>query len=400
MKKETVFLTATLFLVLVGFVFLEIKDKESSEIDNGESVPLNLTSLDFSSEERDEEGQQCGEEDIIEYFYYESVPEKDRKSNKFGLYVYAENKDFIRLADELVNSNGGDWGFVLIPYNVDDQDFTKWREVFDLLYKEHLIPIVQLYDVDDNGYKEEIKNAAEFLNSFVWPVRQRYISVYNEPNDSKFWYGRVDPAEYVKVLDYAVDTFKKENPDFFMINGALNASAARQNGYMDSFEFMLAMNNEIPGIFEKLDGWASHAYPQPNFSGSPYDSGRWSIRAYESELSFLKNTLEVDKILPVFITETGWAHSEGVSENSAYFSSKVVAQNFEYAYESVWLKDDNVIAVTPFTIWYEPPFDHFAWVNEDKVPYTHFDAVKSIKKVAGTPEKLAKGTLKLKECNE
>lgn len=335
----------------------------------------------------------CTPGDEIEYFYYEEKSKDTQPNNKFGLYVYAENKDFIKLADELVNSNGGDWGYAHIPYNVDDRDYEKWQTVFSILLDKHLIPIIQLYDHDDNNFESELEGAADFLDEFVWPVKQRYISVYNEPNDAKFWYGRVDPAEYAQVLAYAITEFKDENEDFFMMNGALNISAANGEGYMDAFAFMSAMDAEVPGIFSRLDGWASHPYPQPNFSGSPYAEGRWSIRAYEDELAYLKNTLGVTKELPVFITETGWAHAEGEIYNSSFYTAEQIADYMVIAFEEVWLPDERVAAVTPFTIWYEPPFDHFSWVTKDNVPYAHYEAVKSLEKIAGNPQKLLKGII-------
>ena len=70
-------------------------------------------------------------------------------------------------------------------------------------------------NVDLKKYKEQTKDAAEFLNQFVWPIRYRYISAYNEMNDSKFWYGKIDPEGYAELLDYTISTFKKENNDFF-----------------------------------------------------------------------------------------------------------------------------------------------------------------------------------------
>jgi hypothetical protein len=333
----------------------------------------------------------CNTAGTIEYMYYsEGNPEKN---NKFGLYVYAEEKKYIELADELVNSSGGDWGYVLIPYNVRDRDYNKWRDVFELLNKKHLIPVIQLWDVNPDKYEKETQEAAEFLNSFVWPIKERYVSVYNEPNDAKFWRGKLDPKEYARVLRYTIAAFKKENTDFFMLNGAFNASAGNVGTTMDAEHFMRIMNEEVPDVFSELDGWASHSYPQPNFSGSPRASGRWSIKAYEEELEFLQDELGVEKELPVFITETGWAHAEGELYNSSYLPVNQIAENFKWAFENVWLKDEKVRAVMPFTVWYEPPFDHFSWVNHDKVPYFHFDEIKKMKKVKGEPSNLMTGTI-------
>jgi len=88
------------------------------------------------------------EDALVEYYTYKNVSAQDYKNNKFGLYIYAENRKFIQMASEMVNSNGGAWGYVLIPYNVKDYDTRKWRGVFSLLLEEKLIPVIQLYDGD------------------------------------------------------------------------------------------------------------------------------------------------------------------------------------------------------------------------------------------------------------
>ncbi len=344
------------------------------------------------------EDRNCHAQGDIEYLYYYEPDSEDITNNKFGLYIYAEDKSFFELAQNLVNSNGGDWGYVLIPFNVKDTDTDKWTRVFDQLLRKHLIPIVQLWDVDPEHYEEQTKNAAEFLNSFVWPVRERYISVYNEPNDAKFWKDHVDPKEYAVILRYTIAAFKKENLDFFMLNGALNSSASDSTTTMDSERFLRLMNEAVPGVFNELDGWASHSYPQPNFSGGVRDTGRWSIRAYEDELDFLYDELGVDKKLPVFITETGWAHAEGENYNASFKPVKDTAELFKTAYEKVWLPDDRVRAVTPFTVRYDAPFDHFSWVNNDGVPYEQYQVVKSMKKVKGNPPRLEIGKITSVGC--
>ncbi|MFH1648857.1 MAG: hypothetical protein ABIA11_04005, partial [Patescibacteria group bacterium] len=64
------------------------------------------------------------------------------------------------------------------------------------------------------------------------------------------------------------------------------------------------------------------------------------------------------------------------------------------------LKDDRVRAVMPFTIRYNPPFDHFSWVNIDYVPYYHYDVVKSISKVKSSPPELIMETITIGGCDE
>ena len=199
-------------------------------------------------------------------------------------------------------------------------------------------------------------------------------------------------------MDYTIGVFKEENPDFFMMNGAFNVTAPSDDNHMDSLEYMRRMEVAEPGIFKKLDGWASHSYPQPNFSGDPYNEGRWSIKAYETELSYLKKVLKIGKDLPVFLTETGWAHAEGADYNSSYLPVDTVSEYFEKAYEDVWLKDKRIRAVMPFTIKYDPPFDHFSWLNADNVPYKHFDVIRDMKKEVGKPPVLVVNKIKVGGC--
>jgi hypothetical protein len=315
------------------------------------------------------------------------------QNNKVGIYIYAEVKDYVDMAEELVNSNDGEWGYVLIPYNVKDYNSEKWFQLFELLKQKKLIPIVQLYDIeteDEEKIDEQIKESSEFLTKLPWPIEKRYVSVYNEPNDKNFWKGKIDPEGYAVILDKTIDELKKHDSDFFVMNAAFNASARTGSDHLDMRNYLIRMEEKVPGVLKKLNGWASHSYPQPQFSGNPSATGRDSIRAYEWELAFLQKQFGINS-LPVFITETGWAHREGYSDekegdnNSYKYDKYQVADNIKYAYEKIWLPDNKVVAVTPFTIRFNPPHDHFSWITEDGNPMPQFEAVKSIKKTRGKP---------------
>ena len=342
---------------------------------------------------------ECNDFEIKQFAFYQDRPKNFEPNNKFGLYIYAERQDYFEKAAELVNSNGGSWGYVLIPFNVKDSDYKKWKRVFEDLNRLKLIPVIQLWDVDPNKYERQTKAAAKFLDEFDWPIRERYISVYNEVNDAKFWNGNIDPKGYAKVLDYTIDKFKSQNKDFQMMNGAFNVSAGNTKTTVDSFYYMKKMNEAVPGIFNKLDAWAAHPYPQPNFSGEVTATGRWSIRAYENELDFLHKYLGLTKNLPVFITETGWAHEDGIYRSHPFISEQEAAENYKRAYEELWLNDPKVRAVMPFTIKYDEPFDHFSWIkNTDGENYLQFDLIKSLPKIAGTPPNLVKGSYRVANC--
>ncbi|MBI5122283.1 hypothetical protein HZA75_00330, partial [Candidatus Roizmanbacteria bacterium] len=142
--------------------------------------------------------------------------------------------------------------------------------------------------------------------------------------------------------------------------------------------------HEGPPLQEYIDGWASHSYPNPGFSGSPYATGRGTVRTYEWELGLL-GRLGVTKNLPVFITETGWKRG---NENT-------VADNFQTAYDQIWLPDNRVIAVTPFVFDYQgDPFLEFSWKkNSSQDFYPQYFTVQSMSKIKGDPEQREKGEI-------
>lgn len=389
MFKGLIFTIALTLFLYTGYIVIAktIEDNQSTEKLN---LPKNVEVLGIEDEK---DLDLCKDynfdvkEDPSAYLEGADIQENiGYQNNKFGLYIYRVD-DFAIKAAEMVNSNGGDWGYVLVPYNVKDYDSEKWNKFFVVLREKHLIPIIQLWDISEDpvDMERDTRKSAQFLNSLSWPVKNRYVSVYNEVNDERFWKSGINPKEYAELLEYTIDTYKAENEDFYMLNGAFNASARTGGGYLDSRVFMREMDNAVSGIFEKLDGWASHPYPHVNgYLGTPNDSGRDSIRAYEWELQILEDDFGV-KDLPVFITETGWPHAEGNAYNADYYDEETAAEYLKQAFENVWLKDDRVVAVTPFTIKYDAPYDHFSFIKGDGSTYKVFDVIKDMDKVKGRP---------------
>ena len=160
---------------------------------------------------------------------------------------------------------------------------------------------------------------------------------------------------------------------------------------MNEVQFLQRMINENPNVFDHIDGWSSHSYPNPNFSASAKNTGRGSVKTYEWELNLLKN-LGVDKSLPVFITETGWAHNK--NGKNGYLSPSAISERFTTVFGQLWLPDDRIVAVTPFILNYkEPPFDIFSWKGVDDQYYEFYFRIQSISKVFGSP--LQKSSLNL-----
>jgi hypothetical protein len=136
---------------------------------------------------------------------------------------------------------------------------------------------------------------------------------------------------------------------------------------MTSSKYISKMIQGTPDVFNFVDGWTSHAYPNV------------SISIYNQELE------QIGKNLPVFITETGWPRNK--------YSDVQIGQNLVHAYKNIW-NDPNVVAVTPFILDYTaPPFDIYSWEKKDGTFYSYFDEVKNISKIKGAPTQIESGQI-------
>jgi hypothetical protein len=220
----------------------------------------------------------------------------------------------------------------------------------------------------------------QLLNGLRWPTENRYVILYNEPNHANEWGGSLDPADYVDTFVTLARALKAANPDFFVLPAGLDASSAD-----DEAAYLSQMIAARPEMLTLMDGWTSHSYPNPAFSGSPYARGRGTLSTFDWELGYLQS-LGLTKKLPVFITETGWEHSEGKENIAGLLSSDQVGSNLISAAGSVWT-DARIAAITPFIYNYQDvPFDHFSWrrLGSDGF-YPMYGSYRSIAKVKGTP---------------
>lgn len=331
-------------------------------------------------------------------------------NNKFGIHLAQPNIEEFSKVKELVNSSGGDWGYVTLIIEEKDRNKDKWQGIFNQLRALHLIPIIRLATSaeGENWRRPEKKDAqdwVDFLDSLNWVVKDRYIILFNEPNHGSEWGGEVDEKSYAEVSFEFAKKLKEKNQDFFIMLAGFDASAPSWPPGMEDEETFLRkmlidsvsdkknypVSSTPINIFDYIDGWASHSYPNPGFSGSSYAVGRGTVRTYEWELELLRE-LGISKELPVFITETGWKRG----------GEQMVADNFQTAYNQIWLPDDRVKAVTPFVFDYQgPPFLEFSWklpsdttlVRPSKSGnfYQQYYTVQSMSKIKGEPEQREKG---------
>lgn len=302
------------------------------------------------------------------------------ENNRFGIHILFP--DEAKEAAELVNSNGGDWGYVVIPIQATDRNREKWQKFMDDCSKFHLIPIIRLatYPEGSNWAKPgewESVDFANFLEGLNWPTKKKIVIVYNEPNHVAEWGGEINPKEYSNILSDTVEQFKKRSPDFVLLNAALDASAPNSKETMDEYLFMNLMIEENPDIFRKIDGFNAHAYPNPNFSISPQINTRFSIFSYQHEINFLQDYYGIYG-LKVYITETGWKLNEFVSEQMA-------ASYYKTAFEEIWA-NEYIQVVAPFLLKADAgAFENFALIKKD-TKTKMYEAILKIKKIKGKPE--------------
>lgn len=300
-------------------------------------------------------------------------------NNRVGVHILDPN-EVDRVAD-LVNSNGGDWGYVTVPLRADDRDRIKWQRFFDTAREKHLIPIVRLATVMtakgwDKPTLYDAVDFANFLNDLEWPTKNRYIVVYNEPNHATEWGGEVDPVDYARILTFTAQIFKERSQDFYMLPAGLDAAAPNADGYRSLETFIFQMYAGYPDVFTNLDGWTSHSYPNPAFSGRPTETHRQSVASFRQELALVEPLARKD--LPVFITETGWSNRA--------LSDETLAVYYETAFRAIW-KDNQIVAVTPFILQAgEGPFVPFSLLDPGGSPKPQYQAIRNLPKETGKPE--------------
>jgi hypothetical protein len=313
---------------------------------------------------------------------YAIVDPLAKPNNKIGIHILFPNE--LEAAAKLVNTSGGEWGYVTIPIQAGDKDIMKWQAFMNDCTRLKLIPIIRLATEGDyfntkvwrKPGENDILDFANFLSSLSWPTKNRYIIVFNEVNRGDEWGGTPAPDEYARLLEFTVSTFKSRSADFFIISGGLDNAAPNKAGvFMNQYTYMDAMNKTIPGIFTKVDGLASHSYPNPGFSQPFSVLTQMSISSFQYERSLAQSF--GGKHLPIFITETGWT-ADKVSDD-------VRGDYYYQSLNGIW-KDNGIVTVAPFLLQAGTgPFQKFSFLTADGKETKQYTAVKNFPKMKGMP---------------
>lgn len=306
----------------------------------------------------------------------------ERPNNKMGIHILFDAE--LPQATKLINSSGGDWGYVIIPVQSGDKDLVKWQRFMDECKRNRVIPILRLATEGDyfntavwrKPKYEDIIDFANFLDSLSWPTKNRYIVVFNEVNRGDEWGGAANPAEYAELLSFAVTVFKSKSQDYFIINAGLDNAAPREGTkYMNQYDYIRGMNAAVPGIFNQIDGWSSHSYPNPGFSQAPNAFSRMGVGSFAHEKQLIKSLSNKD--LPVFITETGWT-TDAVSDNQ-------IAKYYQQTWHTIWA-DPSIVAITPFLLQaHGGPFQQFTLIKDDGSFTKQYEALVALPKRQGFP---------------
>ena len=299
-------------------------------------------------------------------------------NNKVGINVIRWfDARYLSAVSQIVNSSGGDWGYVTaLLVDEDRGNPARVQRFLDDANRFHLIPILRLATHQSGNVwvkpaQDEAVQWRRFLTGLNWHTPATYLVVGNEPNLGIEWGGQPNPREYARYLDSFLSTFADLRDRFKILNAPFDLSNLTQPGMMDEFEFLAAMRSEVPDIFTRLDGWASNPYHFFEDRGV-----RYTYRGYSLELDYLGISL------PVFITESYIGFVD---------DPEAIGRYYETAF-SYWLKDPRVVAATPH--FYNPEAKLFWMFDADAAG----NAVglspaalrlRAMPKVAGSPSFLA-----------
>jgi uncharacterized membrane protein (UPF0127 family) len=264
-------------------------------------------------------------------------------NNRLGVHIL--HPDEIELAAKLVNNDQkGAWGYVTIPIQATDRNRLKWLAFMERAKNLKIIPIIRIATFAEGPNWAEPDNFdltdfANFLNDLPWPTQNCYIVVFNEVNRSDEYGGYLSPEHYTDILGNAIKIFKSRSDKFFILPAGLDNAAANNQTAIKWSDYLRRMYRHNPDIFNQIDGWTSHAYPNPEFTSSPLASGQNKIDSFKYDLRFIRSFTQ--KNLPVFITETGWSNERLVEDR--------LADYFKDAFTRVW-QHPQIVAITPFLL--------------------------------------------------
>lgn len=262
--------------------------------------------------------------------------------------------------------------YVTLPFALDDiHRLNDWQKAFVFAKQNNVIPLVRIatrFDQEQGAWevptKKNIIEISAALNRLNWPQETRHVILFNEPNHAKEWGGRIDPHEFARITDFALNWFGTEQAKYAVLPAGLDLAAPDGNNTKEALGYWREVLGSKPEILDKIAAWNSHSYPNPAFSAPPDRWGKNSLRGFTNELAFLKQFS--DREWDVFITETGW-------DTSTRLEPKL-KQYYLIAANKIW-SHPQVKVVTPFIFAGSPgPFSGFSFFDETGKPTNQWKA--------------------------
>jgi hypothetical protein len=302
--------------------------------------------------------------------FFSAIPSQIWAVDGAVLGVHILETTEVDQAAKIAVDNKDGWGYVTIPIRLDQLNPVQWQKFFDTAREKKLIPIVRLAtEINKSSWrkptKADIVVLAGFLSGLDWKTDKRYVIIFNEPNQSKEYGNEIDPQDYAQLLSFACDWFHTDNRGYVVLPAGLDAAAPNGKQTMESIEYLGRMLTAEPDLFNKIDGWTSHAYPNPDFAASAYKNGKNSLWGWKFEWEFIKK--KTGREMDIFITETGWDQSK-VKEARLF-------DYYNYAFKNIW-SDTRIKAVTPFVLnGNNGIFDGFSLYDSDGSPTPQLEAL-------------------------
>lgn len=278
-----------------------------------------------------------------------------------------------------------------------------WKESISQAYARDLIPVVRLAPPWDNrnvramgesptSYKGLAQAYKDVVASLPrregWPL---YLAAHNEPNLCYEWVCKGGgwitedqmASEYAHYLADVADAIHElGDPRLKVTLGALAPGGVTKcqcdgDGYeggTTALTFLQKMKEAVPGVFDKLDVWASHSYPAKGEGFGffcPLPDAYTGLKFFEKELATIGKP-----DLKVLVTETGWSIDGDAGSGCPPQSREQVASFTVDAYQNVWETHPSILGVTPFML-RSSSWERFAWTQVDGTPYPVYSAVRA-----------------------
>ncbi|KKT31117.1 MAG: hypothetical protein UX04_C0006G0006 [Microgenomates group bacterium GW2011_GWF2_45_18] len=282
----------------------------------------------------------------------------------YGVHLFSPSE--VQSAHEYIEHYAPDnqVSTVVVPFLASDltsaEKKQSWVVFFESCKRLNILPIIRLAtELDSTGWRvpthRDIIESATFLASMEWPDESRkYVIVFNEPNHANEWGGTLNPEQYAHLAVFASQWFRDEDVGFILMPAGLDLAAPNGTRTMEAFTFWDRALEAEPELFSLFGAWSSHSYPNPAFSGSAFDTKQNSIRGFAHERAYLEK--KTGRVLPIFITETGWANTPK--------NLRTLRKNIEYAVNTVW-DTDEIVSIAPFVLRGDPgPFAEFGLVRD------------------------------------